>query len=142
MDQLDIAIYQTAHDAPGGLPSLTKRMGVNEQVFRNKVNPHCETHHLNVGEMVAMMLLTNDTQILDALAIEFGGNFERKEKASSAGLIDALLSADAEHGDVTRVMRDSLRDKQLTPREKTKVRKEINEARDALDVLEQKVVDH
>ena len=76
MDQLDIAVHQTAHDAPGGLPNLAKCMGINEQVFRNKVNPHCDTHHLNVREMVAMMLLTNDTQIMDALAIEFGDPLE------------------------------------------------------------------
>lgn len=47
-----------------------------------------------------------------------------------------------EWGDVTRVMRDSLIDKKLTPREKTKIRKEIAEAKDALDDLERKVVDY
>jgi len=142
MDQLDIAIHQTAHHAPGGLPKLAKRLGIGEQVFRNKVNSHNDTHHLNVREMIAMVLATNDTQIMDALALELGGKFERHKKANNAGLIDALLTADAEHGDITREMRDALQDKSLTEREKSKIRKEISEARDSLDVLEQKVVDH
>lgn len=48
MDQLDIAVHQTAHDY--GLPKLAREMGIREQVFRNKCNTNDDTHKLTLRE--------------------------------------------------------------------------------------------
>lgn len=140
MDQLDIAIQSTATNATGGIKGLSQKMGVNHQTLINKCNPNSETHKLTLREAMAMMINTGDVQILEVLASELGYTIEPKASRSTKDLMAAVLTADAEHGDVGRSIQEALADGRLTPREVAKVRDEVSEAKRALDDLLSTVV--
>jgi len=135
MDQLDIAVHQTAHDAPGGLPALARRIGVREQVLRNKVCPTTESFHLNPREALAMMDATDDDRILAVLAEMRGYMLERKQLPDAESIVAAVLSADAEHGDVSREIQAALADGKITETERAAIAKQIHDAHQALDRL-------
>lgn len=140
MDQLDIAIHQTAHDAPGGLDALARKMGLGAQVLRNKVCPTTDTHKLSLRESVAMMDASNDDRILAALADLRGYTLARKVLPDAATIVAAVLSADAEHGDVSREIMSALSDGKLTEPERAAITQQIRDAHAALDVLKSTVL--
>ena len=140
MDQLDIAIHQTAHDAPGGLDALARKMGLGAQVLRNKVCPTTDTHKLSLREALSMMDATNDDRILSVLADLRGYVLERKALPDAASIVQAVLSADAEHGDVSRAIHDALADGKLTEPEKAAISRQIREAQQTLDALNSTVL--
>lgn len=135
MDQLDIAIHQTAHDAPGGLEALARTIGLGAQVLRNKVCPTTDTHKLSLREAVAMMDASGDDRILAVLADMRGYTLERKALPDAASIVQAVLSADAEHGDVSRSIQEALADGKLTEYEKAAIARQIREAQQTLDAL-------
>ena len=139
MNQIEFAVHQTAHEAAGGVAALAKSIGVGEQVFRNKVNPYQDTHKLSLNEAVAMMHSTGDVRILEAVAADLGCSLAQPSPAAQS-LVVAIISADAEHGDVARAVADAIEDKRITQAEAAAIRKEISEARHALDVLEQTLI--
>lgn len=138
MDQLDIAVHQTAHDY--GLPKLARKMGMNEQVLRNKCNPHADNSPLSLRQAIAMMDITDDYRILDAIEVLFG-RFAAPVEQHGVDVVAAVLRAVAEHGDVARAVEDSLEDGRITPRELAGIREEIREAVTALGVLEGALID-
>lgn len=134
MDQLDISIHATAHDY--GLPEMARKLGIREQVFRNKVNPTEESHKLGFLEWVGMLDVSGDLRSLEVLCEQFGGCFERNDvRENPRDLLRALLAADAEHGDVVQSIRDAMSDGRISPRELAGITKEINQARAALEDL-------
>lgn len=135
MDQLDIAIHQTAHDAPGGLEALARTMGLGAQVLRNKVCPTTDTHKLSLREAVAMMDATGDDRILHVIADMRGYSLERRALPDAASIVQAVLSAGSEQGDVSKAIQEALADGKLTEREKAKIAQEIREAQRTLDAL-------
>lgn len=140
MDQLDIAIHQTAHDAPGGLEALARKIGLGAQVLRNKVCPTTDTHKLSLREAVAMMDATDDDRILAVLAGMRGYMLERQALPDAQSIVAAVLSADAEHGDVSREIQAALADGKLTEQEKAAISQQIHEAHQALDALNSTVL--
>lgn len=135
MDMLDIAIHSTAHDAPGGLPALARKMGLHEQVLRNKVCSTTDTHKLNLREALAMMELTNDDRILYQMAEMRGFTLERKTLPDAKSIVTAVLAADAEQGDVARAIMTAIADGKLTVQEKADIARHIIEAQQTLDAL-------
>lgn len=140
MDQLDLAIQTTAMNAPGGMKGLSQKMGVNHQTLINKCNPNSDTHKLTLREALAMMINTGDVQILEVLAAELGYRLEQKQSRPARDLMSAVLTADAEHGDVGRTIHEALMDGRLTPREVATIRDEVSEAKRSLDELLSTVV--
>ncbi|OGT03315.1 MAG: hypothetical protein A2143_08075 [Gallionellales bacterium RBG_16_57_15] len=140
MDQLDIAIHQTAHDAPGGLEALARRMGMGAQVLRNKVCPTTDTHKLNLREALAIMEITGDDRILQVIAAQRGYTLARIALPDAASIIDAVLSADAEHGGVAQHIRAAIADGKLTEAERAAVTAQIKRAHDTLDSLHSTVL--
>jgi len=47
------------------ISKLARLMGKGETVLANKLNPECDSHHLNLGEAVAVTELTDDNAILE-----------------------------------------------------------------------------
>lgn len=135
MDQLDIAVHQTAHDAPGGLNTLARSIGVGEQVLRNKVCPTTDTHKLNLREAVAIMDATNDDRILEVLADWRGYTLARKALPDAKSIVSAVLADAAKHGDVANEIEQALADGKLTEIEKASISRRISEAHTSLDVL-------
>lgn len=135
LDQLDIAIHQTAHDAPGGLNALARKMGLGEQVLRNKVCPTTDTHKLSLREAVAMMDAADDDRILAVLAAMRGYALERRALPDAQSIVAAVLSADAEHGDISREIQAALADGKITEHEKAAIARQIRDAHQSLDAL-------
>lgn len=132
MDQLDIAIHNTAHNAKGGLERLAAHMGIGAQVLRNKCNPNTDTHKLSLREAMAMMHTSGDAAILGVMADMLGYSVTQKDCPTTANLMQAVLHAMTEHGDVTRAVDEALADDVITPREEARIRKEISELQTAL----------
>lgn len=140
IDQLDIAIHQTAHDTPGGLDALARKMGMSAQVLRNKVCPTTDTHKLSVREMMAIIEITNDDRSLHVLAAQRGYTLARNALPDAVSIVEAVLSADAEHGNVAQQIRASIADGKLTERERADVTAQIKRAHDTLDALQSTVL--
>jgi len=127
MDQLDLAIHNTAHRTKDHAEYLAKAMGKSYQVFINKCNYNNDTHHLNVAELRAMMVLSNDFQVLDVLEADRPGH-----ETQSASLGDALLHLGVEIGDVYSAISTAKADGKVTERERNTISREIAEVRAAL----------
>jgi hypothetical protein len=126
MSPLDIAIHRTFHDWPGGLKAAAAALGKAEQVLRNKASPTVTTNVLSLVEARDAMLMSGDLQILHALASELGVCVQGPLEGH-ASVMHELMTAEAEHGDVARVMADALRDNRITPREAADIAREVRE---------------
>jgi hypothetical protein len=78
IDVLDQAIYETVHgykdpnSGKKGVQPLAKMTGMIPSTLQNKSDRKQDTHHLSVKEARAVMLVTNDFRILQAMASEVG----------------------------------------------------------------------
>lgn len=140
LDQLDIAIHETAHRAPGGLSKLARMIGVREQVLRNKVCPTTDSHKLTLREALAMMEATDDDRILHALAEVRSYTLRRRMLPDAPSIVAAVLASDAEHGDVSRAIQEAIGDGKLTEAEKAAIGQQILKAQQALDALKSTVL--
>jgi hypothetical protein len=138
MDALDLSIHAAAHGY--GLPKLARKLGKSEQVFRNRLNPNDEANGLRLAEFVAILDVTGNMTPLEILAGMFGHTISHRPKTYTGSLLSAILAADAEYGDIARTIRDAISDGRLNTRERLAIRKEISEARLALDALEDRVM--
>lgn len=141
LDQLDLAVHETAHGFDGGLPRLAQLMGMNEQVLRNKVNPHSDHHKLSLRESMAMMMLSGNVRLLETMASQLGYVVRPADAASSPSLMVALLMAEREHSDVVREAVEALADGHLTQLERARIRKEISELVRALAGMDRMLVE-
>ncbi|MDM5067272.1 phage regulatory CII family protein [Aeromonas salmonicida] len=65
-----VAAYLLGKDR--NISEIARLMGKGETVLANKLNPDCDSHHLNLGEAVAVTELTGDNRILEAWAASRG----------------------------------------------------------------------
>lgn len=65
-----LAAYLLGKD--NNISELARLMGKGETVLANKMNPECDSHHLNLGEAVAVTEITGDNRILEAWATSRG----------------------------------------------------------------------
>ena len=142
MDQIDIAVHDTLHNSGMEPKKIADNMGMGHQILLNKANPNSEFHKLTLREAIGLMKITGSTRILDAMAAELGVDKPTQEKLPIPGVLEAVLVATAEHGDVVNVIRQSLADGRFTLREKESCQKEIGEAMEALSILQPAVVVH
>lgn len=140
MDQLDIAIHQTAHGKHGDLTDLARKMGMHAQLLRNKTCATTDTHKLNLREAIAMMELTGNDSILEVMAEMRGYMLARKELPDAQSIINAVLADDIEHGDVARTIRDAIADGKLTEAERADIARHISKAHATLDALKSTVL--
>lgn len=132
------AVWDTAHEYPGGAAALGAVVGIGGKVLANKCNPHCDTHHLGLDEAHRIMALTGDHQILRALchALGYLSPIQRIDSAvADDALLDLLASVFAEAGDVARALQQALADGRITPREYADIEQQSIEAQSALATL-------
>lgn len=85
------AAYRVAHDfKPNGAVGLARKLGKNPAVLLNKLNPNQETHHLSLGDAVAISHAADDDRIAQAFAWERGGFFVRWPQRSGASDMELL----------------------------------------------------
>jgi hypothetical protein len=87
-----------------------------------------------------MMDATGDYRILEVVSEMCGFVLSHKPMPSSSSIVSAVLTSDAEHGDVSRTIRDAIADGKLTDAEKSQITKQIHEAQTSLDALRSTVM--
>ena len=88
------------------ISDLARRLGKGATILANKLNPDCDTHHLTLGEAVAITELTNDGGILNAWALSRGQMLvDMPEGAvSDEDLVDQVLLAQAIFGQLMQTI--------------------------------------
>lgn len=120
------AAYRVAHDyRPDGAVGLARRMGKNPGTLLNKLNPGQETHHLTLGEAVALSLAAGDTRVAEAFAFELGGVFIKlpaKGAASDLELLNLMLQRDERSGAFSRTVHRCLEDGHISRTDWTQIK--------------------
>lgn len=115
------AAYRVAHDfRPDGAVGLARRLGKNPGTLLNKLNPHQETHHLTLGEAVAMSIAAGDVRIAQAMAWEMGGVFVMLPPAAGASdleLLTLMLQRDVSGGRFAQTVEQCLEDGRISARD-------------------------
>jgi uncharacterized protein YfeS len=137
MELLDTAIHETVHDSAIGSKEIAERMGKSRQVLLNKANPNNDTHHLTLHEAAALIKVTGNTAILDALI-----DLCNDEVAESMNISDALVHSIKESSDVSVAVTEAIIDDKLSQKELKDIHREIREAQDALKKLTNAVNSH
>lgn len=140
MKDLDQAIHDTADGY--GIRELSKLVNVREGTFYNQTNIKQEGHTINIHTARAMMLATKDYQILDSLAHEVGrvcSPIPDHTDLSDLALLDVILSANKEHGEVSQVINKALDDGQISEQDSRDIEHEIMDAIKVLMGLNDKI---
>ncbi|WCD79169.1 phage regulatory CII family protein [Pseudomonas sp. TUM22785] len=137
MDHFLRAIHDTVHD--GEPKKLAAAIAMPHVSLLQRVNPDNDAHWPNVKHFYALLLHSGDLRSLAALADDFGHMIVPKEEAEPKAIPAAVLGMHTEIADVTRAVADALADNRVTELEKKMIRREIQEARKALDTLEASV---
>ena len=127
MDQLDIAIHATVHDAELSTNDISARLGMSRQILLNKANPQSDTHKLTVREAVALQIVTCDDRINRAMQLAVPS-----DPGPQVPLLTSVLTVCREQGDVVRVIDEALKDGKLSLREAEMCQKEIDDLMHAL----------
>ncbi len=111
------AAYRTVHDYPGGSESLAPRLGMSAAVLRGKVNPNNDRNILSLHEASQIMGVSDDFQMLHALAATHGFGLHALESGDTADITTALLGASVAKGDLAGVISRALQDNLITQNE-------------------------
>jgi len=126
MNVLDAA-HRIAHEYPGGAEALAPRMGIGPAVFRSKLNPTTETHHLTLREAVRLQQLALRYDVLHAMADELGHVAIPLPAVADGEVAHALARTCAEFGEYLGRIDQALRDGEVTPNELKRLEKELTE---------------
>jgi len=137
MDSLDQAIYDIVHKSDIKAKGIADRLGMTHQILINKANPNSEHHKMTVREAHAIQLLTGNHAVVGAMQTELNIH---KRKAAPKSILQSVLDAGKEHGDVLATIQEAMADGILTEREKGDICKEIREEVAALEDLLESVM--
>lgn len=143
MKHIELAIHTTVHgqkDPELSCEKIAGRLGRGHQTLINKADPAKDFHIMGCLEMVAIMAMTGDYSVHRAT-----GDYLASLKPASTNqkpLIEIVLDACKEHGDVVACVQKALGDGRFTMREKGDCAKEIDEAIEMLTELRQAVALH
>ncbi len=128
-DSLDIAIQKTAKEYKGGAKALGHNIGANPGTFTNKCNPKGD-HTLTIDEFVAIMEVTGDFRMLDALAELLGYvciAAEPIKELSDTNVIMSWANWQMQVGEIAKVLATSLEDGKISDDEYDSVRSSMFE---------------
>ena len=129
-DQISRAVERTVYGSELSTEQIAEKIGMSAQILRNKANDNNSHNHLTLREAVALMKATQNHSIYRAI----GGVIE-DESVPEKSIVELVLSASAESGDVVRVFTDAHADGRISAAEKKAIHNEINQAMDALNCL-------
>ena len=91
------------------ISDLARKLGKSPVVLANKMNPDCDSHHLNLGEAVAVTELADDNRMLDAWAAGRGLMLVARPKGSVSDdeLVEQVLLAQSVFGKLMQAIHDA-----------------------------------
>lgn len=94
------------------ISELARLLGKGPTVLANKFNPDCDSHHLNLGEAVAVTELTGDSRILETWAASCGKALVDLPAGvvSDDDLIEQVLLAQSVFGKLMQAIHDARAD--------------------------------
>lgn len=94
------------------ISEFARLMGKGETVLANKLNPDCDSHHLNLGEAVAITELTGDHRIVEAWAASLGKVLVDLPAGvvSDDDLVEQVLLAQSVFGKLMQAIHDARAD--------------------------------
>ncbi|WP_421228526.1 phage regulatory CII family protein [Aeromonas jandaei] len=94
------------------ISEFARLMGKGETVLANKLNPDCDSHHLNLGEAVALTELTGDHRIVEAWAASLGKVLVDLPAGvvSDDDLVEQVLLAQSVFGKLMQAIHDARAD--------------------------------
>ena len=69
-DSVLVAAQQLGHRH--NISELARLLGKSQVILANKLNPDCDSNHLNLGEAIAITELSDDNGIIEAWAVSRG----------------------------------------------------------------------
>lgn len=142
MDNLDTAIHNTLHQSNLCAKAISSEMGIVHQVLVNKANPHTDSHKLTCREALEIQLITGNYAIHTAMTNALNVADKATSDTPKLGILESVLLAGKEHGDVLRSITDAMADGRFTLREQEECQREITEAIEALTQLRESILTH
>lgn len=105
-----VAAQQLGHRM--NISELARHMGKSPTILANKLNPDCDTHHLTLGEAVAITEMSGDNGILESWA-HLRGKMLVDVPAGAVNdedLADQVMLAQAVFGKMMQVIHDARKD--------------------------------
>jgi len=134
MQDLNQAIYSVCHDSDMKPSDTALAMGMGYQVFLNKANTNNDTHHFTAPQLIQLQKITGSNLISTTMAALL-----RDKPAGDERIEDLCMQSIVEHTEAIQAVYASSNGKSLTARQVTKARREIAEAKQALENLEDAV---
>lgn len=91
---------------------LARLLGKGTTILANKLNPECDSHHLYLGEAVAITELADDNGVLESWAASRGKMLVDLPAGAVCDddLVEQVLLAQAVFGELMRTIHDARRD--------------------------------
>lgn len=119
------AAWRIARGYPGGIKAMAQRLDLPYDTFQKKVNPSCETHHLQLDEAVDMQVFAERADILYAMAADLQHVCLPVPTEAMGEIGLRLMRVGEEVGDVFEVARRVLSDGKLEDHERKELRGHI-----------------
>lgn len=133
MDPLD-ALYLTAHEYPGGVEALARRMGRSPAALRQALLRRYTTHKVQFEDFIRILDLTGDLRALHALCGRHGGIFLPVDTSGDTGdLVALLLEKDRRSGDLAAEVHAAIEDRRVSFNELCRVQSAIARLQAVLD---------
>lgn len=136
------AFHRTVHAAAGGCEALAVRLGMSAQVLRNKANPNSATNKPMLEDVDRVMALTNDYQVLHALAANHGYvcvHVGDNASACDMAVLETVTMIWAASGDVGTEVHTALADGRIEAHEVEKVNAAVFRMHRALEQMRTRV---
>lgn len=124
MNVLD-AFHRTVHSYAGGCEALAVRMGMSPVILRNKANPNSTTNKPMLDDVDRVLGLTQDYQVLHALASAHGFVLVKVEDSASASdmaVLEMMTQCWAKNGEFGTEVNKALADGRIEQRELPSIR--------------------
>lgn len=126
---LDMAVYHAAHDYAGGPAAIAVQHGLSPATLQNKINPNLQSHQVNLRDLQAICVSTQDPRILRTICSWYhAGYFILPDAEAST---DELFAQGAElareMGELMADVHDSLRDGHITEDEVARLENSLQE---------------
>lgn len=109
---LPLACYHAVNDLVGGIGALAGAWGRNPQVLQSKLNPNCDTHHVNLSDLEQIIVTTQDERILQSICALYGAGYFILPKSATdeTGLLEKSATLQRELGELMQTVSAALQD--------------------------------